>query len=118
LGIIRHKYEKNIKIIVDNCKGAAKCGELYAIENGIPYEVYSTVPKHCTRKSNLDNREKFIKENDALVLFWDYESSESEDLIYLAVRYNLYLFIMLYKTKEFYAGQNAIDKIYDTILPF
>lgn len=117
MNVIRSKYA-NINIVSNNEPGANKCGLLYALKNKIPYTIYEPDGRNCDRDAKSAMRERMTKASQVLVLFWDRESSESEDMLYLAVRYELTCYIMLYKTNEFYAGHNAIEKIYDTILPF
>jgi hypothetical protein len=117
MNVIRQKYG-DIQIIVGGCKGADKCGELYAIENKIPYKVYNAEWKKYGKRAGPLRNEKMSKVGNVLVLFWDYESSGSEDMLHLAVREELDLYVMLYRTNEFYAGKNVIDKVYNNILPF
>jgi len=115
--LIRKKYP-NIQIVVGGAKGADSCGKLYALKNKIPYVVYEAEVEKNGKKSDSIKREKMIKVSQVLVLFWDGVSSESEDMLHLAVQYELNCFVMLYKTNEFFAGQNVIDNIYDKMLPF
>lgn len=115
--VIREKYE-NIRIISSSLPGADKCGILYALENKLPYMVFEAEWKKYGRTTEIIRHEQMVKVSQVLVLFWDGDSPGSQDLLHLAIQYELDCYVMLYPTMSFYSGKKILDKLFDDLLPF
>lgn len=50
--------------------------------------------------------------SQVLVLFWDGESSRSQDILNTALEYELNCYVINYKTKKFYSDQRILDEFY------
>lgn len=92
LDILLSQKSKEFKIIIisGTQKGVDSLGELYAKESG--YEVIQKKPNWSLGlvAGPLRN-EAMAKIADACVVFWDFKSKGSKNMIEIAQKYNLYL---------------------------
>lgn len=92
----------NITTILNGtARGIDQTGELYGIINNIPvkdvpaewYDVHGNFIKSAGYKRN----EKMARQAQALIAIWNGESKGTKHMIDLAYRYNLQVFVFIYK---------------------
>jgi hypothetical protein len=82
------------KIISGGANGVDKLGEQYANNNNIPIRVFFAEWDRYGRKAGILRNEEMAKQAQACIVIWDGFSKGSANLIKIARRRNLQLFVL------------------------
>ena len=98
------KKEYNLVFVSGDCSGADKLGERYAAEHGYKIEVYPAEWKKYGPQAGPIRNMKMVQSADAVVAFWDNESSGTRNIIDCArqenIPYKVIGSMYFYKRKE------------------
>lgn len=103
--IINRFYKDETITIVSGCaRGADKLGEMFAIKNN--YDVIKKPAEWSVygRKAGYIRNTEMAKIGDVLIAFWDMKSPGTRNMITLANKYNLQVFIIDIERKKIIQG--------------
>lgn len=89
--------KKDVILIVGGAKGADTLGKQYAEDNGINYQVMNADWDTHGKKAGVLRNIEMAKVANALVAFWDGESSGTKHMIEEARRKDLKVRVIYYK---------------------
>ena len=81
------------QIISGGARGADALGERYAQENNVPCRVMSANWDQYGKAAGYIRNEDMAKVADALIVLWDGKSKGTRNMISIAQRYNLKVFV-------------------------
>lgn len=99
--IIKKFYaEDSITIISGGARGADRLGEIYANNN--KYELIKKPAEWDLygKRAGIIRNEEMGKIADTLVAFWDMHSNGTRNMIEIALRKNLKIFVIDYKNRK------------------
>jgi len=80
-------------LISGGCKGVDKLAEKWAEENDIEVEVYEADWDTYGRSAGPRRNEEMAQNADALVAIWDGESRGTKNMIQMAMKYKIDIYI-------------------------
>ena len=86
----RLKGKESITIISSTAKGADRMGERYAAEHGVNLERFPAEWGVYHKGADPIRNEKLVRSADAVIAFWDGESSGTRNIIECARRENIH----------------------------
>lgn len=89
-------YTKEFVIISGHAKGADSLGEIYAKNNGLRTKIYKPDWDKYGKSAGYIRNEQMAREADAVLCFWDGQSKGTSNMINLAKKLHLPLFVERY----------------------
>ena len=81
--------QKNITIVSGTARGADRLGERYAAEHGLKIERYPAEWEKYHQGAGPIRNEKMVQGADAVIVFWDSESTGTKNIIECARKENI-----------------------------
>jgi len=88
--------QKDDVIISGHAKGVDMMGELYAQKNNLACEIYPAEWDKYGRSAGPRRNEQMAQVADKVVVFWDFKSRGTKNMIDMAKKYKKELFIFDY----------------------
>lgn len=88
--------QKDDIIISGHAKGVDMMGEFYAQKNNLAFEIYPAEWDKYGRSAGPRRNEKMAQIADKVVVFWDFKSRGTKNMIDMAKKYKKELFIFDY----------------------
>ena len=83
------------EVISGGARGADKLGERWAVDNGIPYELFLADWDGYGKSAGMIRNKQMANNADALVAFWDGESKGTANMINVAKKRGLKVVIFM-----------------------
>jgi len=85
--------KKEIVILSGHCRGVDKMAENYAMESGYLLEIYPAEWGKYGRAAGPKRNEEMVEKSNAVIAFWNGKSKGTENLIHIAKRKGITLFV-------------------------